>query len=61
MPAGTFKASRIDIQVFENGKDLTDLHFALWLAQDAAHTPVLMEAEAPAPIGTARVELTGAQ
>jgi len=59
VPAGTFKASRIDVRVFERGREMTDTRFALWLAQDAAHTPVLVEVEAPVPIGTARVELIG--
>jgi hypothetical protein len=61
VPAGTFTASRIDLRVFEHGQEMTDTHFAVWLAQDAARTPVLVEASAPAPFGSARVELTAAQ
>jgi Protein of unknown function (DUF3108) len=56
VPAGQFAASRIEIRVFEHGQELTDMRFAIWLAQDAARTPVLIEADVP--IGTARVELT---
>ncbi len=56
VPAGQFAASRIAIRLFEHGQELSDMRFALWLAQDAARTPVLMEADVP--IGTARVELT---
>lgn len=54
--AGSFAASRIAIRLFEHGKELTDTHFALWLAHDAPHTPVLVEAEIP--IGPSRIELT---
>jgi hypothetical protein len=61
VPAGMFTASRIDIRVFEHGQEMTDTHFSLWLAENAARTPVLLEAEAPAPFGSARVELTSAQ
>ena len=61
VPAGNFTASRIDIRLSEHGQGLSDLHFSLWLAQDALHTPVLAEAEAPPPFGSARIELTSAQ
>lgn len=60
VPAGMFKASRIDLQVLEKGKELPDMHFGLWIAQDAPHLPVLLEVTAPAPVGTARVELVSA-
>jgi Protein of unknown function (DUF3108) len=56
VPAGEFDASRIDIRVFERGRELSNTHFSLWLAQDPERTPVLIEAAVP--IGTARVELT---
>jgi hypothetical protein len=46
----------VAVRVFEHGQELTDTHFSLWLASDAARTPVLIEADVP--IGTARVELT---
>jgi len=58
VPAGNYTASSIEVRVFEHGADVPDTHFWLWLAQDAARTPVLIEAEVP--LGTARVELTHA-
>jgi hypothetical protein len=61
VPAGNFTASRIDLRVYEHGQELADTHFAVWLAQDAARTPVLVEAEAPQPFGSARIELIGVQ
>ena len=57
VPSGQFRASHIRVQVFEQGKELTDTNFSVWLAEDASRTPVLIEAELP--IGSARVELTG--
>jgi hypothetical protein len=57
VPAGQFSASKIRVQIFERGKELTDTSFSLWLADDAGRTPVLIEADLP--IGSARVELTG--
>lgn len=55
--SGRYNASRISVQVFDRGRELTDTTFSLWLAEDANRTPVLIEAELP--IGSARVELTG--
>ncbi len=40
---------------------MADTHFGVWLAQNATRTPVLVEAEAPAPFGSARVELIAVQ
>jgi hypothetical protein len=56
VPAGNFPAFRISLLLFDHGKELTDTRFWLWVTRDAAHTPVLVEAEIP--IGTARIELT---
>jgi hypothetical protein len=56
VPAGDFNASRIDVRLSERGEDVADTSFSLWIAQDAPHTPVLIEASLP--FGTARVELT---
>jgi len=42
--------------LFDHGKELTDTRLWLWITKDAAHTPVLVEAEIP--FGTARIELT---
>lgn len=56
VPAGKYNASRIEIHVMDNGTEMKDAHFLLYLANDAARTPVLVEAVLP--IATARVELT---
>lgn len=59
VPAGNFPAFRVAIQLFDHGKELTDTRLWLWLTKDAAHTPVLVEAEIP--FGTARIELLNSQ
>lgn len=59
IPAGVFSATQLELQVFENGKELKDTRFTLWLANNAERTPVLLEAELP--LGTARVELVKMQ
>jgi Protein of unknown function (DUF3108) len=58
VPAGKFSASRIAIQVFQQGKRVSGIDFAVSLASDSARRPVLMRAELP--FGTLRVELTSA-
>jgi hypothetical protein len=55
VPAGNYRASQIGIRVFEGGVELKDASFVLYLANDAARTPVLLEAILP--FATARVEL----
>jgi hypothetical protein len=55
VPAGNLSAYRVSIRLFDHGKELTDTKLWLWFTRDAAHTPVLVEAEIP--FGTARVEL----
>lgn len=55
VPAGDFRASKIEIHVFENGVESKDASFTLYLANDAVRTPVLLEAIMP--VATARVEL----
>jgi hypothetical protein len=55
VPAGTFPATKIQIHAFENGVEMSDAHFALYLAHNDARTPVLLEAVLPWT--TARVEL----
>jgi hypothetical protein len=57
--AGTFRVTRVAIHVFESGKEMPNVRFWVSLAQDAARTPVLIEAEVP--FGTVRVELTAAK
>lgn len=58
VPAGKYNASKIAIQVFENGVESKDAQFTLYLANNAGHTPVLVEAVIP--VATARVELVKA-
>jgi hypothetical protein len=58
VPAGSFTTSKIEIRVFDNGSENRDSHFFLYLTNDAARMPVLMEAVLP--VATARVELTKA-
>jgi Protein of unknown function (DUF3108) len=55
VPAGTFSASKIDLRVFDDGAEMKDAHFTLYLAANAARTPVLLEAVMP--FATARVSL----
>jgi len=59
VPAGTFNAEKIELHVFENGAEMKDAHFLLYLTNDSARTPVLLEAVLP--ITNARVELTRAR
>lgn len=56
VPAGKYNASKIELRVLDNGAEMKDAHFLLYLANDGARTPVLVEAVLP--IATARVELT---
>lgn len=53
--AGKFTATGITARLFNQGAEMTSSKITLWIAQDAAHTPVLLEMELP--IGTGRVEL----
>jgi len=55
VPAGSFPAFRVAVRLFENGKELTDTRVWVWFARDAAHIPVLVEADIP--FGTSRIEL----
>jgi hypothetical protein len=57
--AGNYRASKIEIHVFDNGVELKDASFTLYLANDSAHTPVLLEAVMP--FATARVQLVKAK
>lgn len=54
--AGTFHVTRVALRVFESGHEVPNVKFWVSLAQDAARTPVLIEAEMP--FGTVRVEAT---
>jgi hypothetical protein len=58
VPAGDFTASKIEIRVFENGAEMKDSHFTLYLANTSERMPVLLEAVLP--FATARLELRSA-
>jgi hypothetical protein len=55
VPAGDFTTSKIGIRVFDNSVEMKDASFTLYLANDGARTPVVLEAVMP--FATARVEL----
>ena len=55
VPAGPQRASRIELRIFERGKEVTNAHFWVWLSMDRKRTPVLIEAELP--LGKLMVEL----
>jgi len=59
VPAGDFSTTQIDIRVFADGAEMKDASFSLYLAADATHTPVLLEATLPCT--TARVALKSKQ
>jgi hypothetical protein len=59
VPAGDYTASRIGIRVFDDGVEMKDASFTLYFANNAARTPVLLEAVMP--FATARVELLKAK
>ena len=59
VPAGSYKATKIGIQVFQNRQEMKDAHFTLDIASGAGHTPLLLEAVMP--VATARVELMRAR
>ena len=59
VPAGDYTALKIAIRVFDNGVEMKDASFALYLANNAARTPVLLEAVMP--FAAARVELLKAK
>ena len=59
VPAGSYKASKIEIRVLDNGEEMKDAHFTVYIANNVARTPVLLEAIMP--FATARVELQRAK
>jgi Protein of unknown function (DUF3108) len=59
VPAGNYTASKIGIRVFDDGVEMKDASFTLYVANNAARTPVLLEAIMP--FATARVELLKAK
>lgn len=58
VPAGTFSTSRISISVFQYGKEVSAIHVVIWIADDKAHTPVVIQADLP--FGSVRAELVSA-
>lgn len=56
--AGAFSTSRVSIDLFQHQKPVPGVHLIVWIANDAAHTPVLLQAELP--FGNLRAELTSA-
>jgi hypothetical protein len=59
IPLGKYSASKIEIRVFDNGVEMKDSSFTLYLANLPARTPVLLEATLP--FASARVELIKAK
>ncbi len=59
VPAGDFSTTKIEIHVLDNGTEMKDAHFFLYLTNDALRIPVLVEAVLP--VASARVELTKAK
>lgn len=59
VPAGDYTASKIAIRVFDGGVEMKDASFTLYVANNPARTPVLLEAVMP--FATARVELLKAK
>lgn len=57
--AGNYTATKIEIHVMDNGTEMKDAHFLLYLADGPERLPVLMEAVLP--VATARVELVKAR
>jgi len=55
VPAGKYTASKVIVRIFEDGVEKKDASFTLYLANNGARTPVLLEAVMP--FATARVEL----
>ncbi len=56
--AGNFSAARIAIRVFQYEKELSSIRFEIWIANDPAGTPLVIEASLP--FGNIRAELLSA-
>ena len=55
VPAGKFSTTRIAVRVFQHDKEVSGINFSVWIANDAAHTPVFMKASLP--FGSLQVQL----
>ena len=53
--AGTYDATRLELRLFERGRETQGTRFQVWISEDPRRLPVLIEAELP--FGTFRVEL----
>jgi hypothetical protein len=56
--AGNFPASRIAVRLSQKDKQVADINFELWLANNSTRTPV--QFQAALPFGSVRAELTAA-
>lgn len=56
--AGNFSATRIAVRVFQYEKEVSSIRFEVWIANDPARTPVVIEATLP--FGSVRAELLSA-
>ena len=56
VPAGSFRPMKIELRVLDNGAEMKDAHFLLYLTNEERRLPVLLEAVLP--FASARVELT---
>jgi Protein of unknown function (DUF3108) len=59
VPAGNFNTLKIELRVLDNGAEMKDARFILYLSNTDARLPVLLEAVMP--FATARVELVKAE
>jgi hypothetical protein len=59
VPAGNFNTLKIELRVLDNGEELKDAHFILYLSNTDARLPVLLEAVMP--FAVARVEMVKAE
>jgi hypothetical protein len=59
VPAGRFNTYKIELQVLDNGVEMKDAHFILYLSNNDARLPVLLEAVMP--FAVSRVELVKAE
>jgi Protein of unknown function (DUF3108) len=59
VPAGNFNALKIELRVLDDGAEMKDAHFVLYLSNTEARLPVLLEAVMP--FAVARVELVKAE
>ena len=57
--AGNFTAGRIVIQVLQDNKEISAIHFIVWIANDSARTPVAFQANLP--FGALKAELVSIQ